>query len=374
MLRSIALIASALFLFSTPALAAVRFETDWQKALEKARASKRPIMVDVFATWCGPCKELDAKVFGTTEGEKGLDRFVAVKIDGEKGVGPDLVERYHVVGYPTVLFLDSEGREIDRIFGTMPAADFIRTAQDFASGRATLEEAEKRFAESRSADLELAYELLFRHAVRGNEQKVAVYQGLIDVARTGMTAMRPLAKVDPSNKELSAALSRTATRLNELTAQGRYVTGKYLYLRGKKDHAKAKELFISLQKDFPQSEFAHAANYDLAAAYHGLKDEAHTREALDRYLENSKNRASAASAYAWFCFKHGFQTERGIEVAKQALQTSPKDAGLWDTLAELYGARGEKARALEAIDKALAVQPRDPYFLEQRKKFEALKG
>src|SRR5690606_20246784 len=121
-----------------------RFETDWGKALAKARAEKRPLMVDVFATWCGPCKELDAKVFATPEAERGLADFVAVKIDGERGDGPKLVERYHVVGYPTVLFLDSEGRELDRIFGTMAAADFIRTARDFARGRGTLEEAEER--------------------------------------------------------------------------------------------------------------------------------------------------------------------------------------------------------------------------------------
>lgn len=166
-------------------------------------------------------------------------------------------------------------------------------------------------------------------------------------------------------------MAQTASRLDALVAQGRYVTGKYLYLRGRKAYARAKEIFLALQRDFPQSEFAHASLYDLAAAYHGLNDEAKTRASLDAYLKGAKHPTSAAAAYAWFCFKQGFQLDRGVEVARKALSSSPKDAGLWDTLAELHAARGEKALALEAIGKALQIAPDDPYFLEQKQKFES---
>ncbi|MFN7131466.1 MAG: tetratricopeptide repeat protein, partial [Myxococcales bacterium] len=185
-----------------------------------------------------------------------------------------------------------------------------------------------------------------------------------------MGAMRPMARIDRSRQAIHDALDATTARLRSLAAQGRYVIGKYLYLRGRKDHARARDTFLALRKEFPDSEFAHAALYDLAAAWHGLKDETKTREALDAYLQGAKNPVSAASAYAWFCFKHGFQPARGIEVAREALQKAPDDDGLWDTLAELYAATGQPARAREAIARALALKPKDPYYQQQLKKFE----
>ena len=336
-------------------------QKDLKAALAKAKSEKRPLMVDVFATWCGPCKELDAKVFATPQATAELKDFVALKIDAEEGEGPKFIADYHVVGYPTVLFLDSEGREIDRIFGSTPLDDFLRTARDYRAGKGTLEESEKKFRTERGADFELAFELLFRNAVRGREERVKDLQDLLDVAWRGF--------VGRTSVEQRAAFAR----LSSLAAQGRYVTGKYLYLRGKKDFARARDVFLALRRDFPKSEFAEAALYDLAWAYDGLKDEAKTRETLDAYLAGSKDGTGAANAYGWFSFKHRFQLDRGIEVTRAALAKDGKDDGLWDTLAELHGAKGEKAKAIEAEGKAISLKPKDAYYAEQKKKFEALK-
>ncbi len=336
-----------------------------QAAMDRAKAEGRPLMVDVFATWCGPCKELDAKVFQSPGAEEALSAFVALKVDAEAGEGPAFVERHHVVGYPTVLFLDSQGNEIDRIFGEVPAQQFFDSARDFLAGRNTLAELEKRFASERAGDLELSFEILLRHAARVDEAPALAHLELLEGARAGL-AKAP-APADPDARALRAG---TLARLDELAAHGRYVIAKYVLLRGKKQYSRARQSLLELRRRFPGSPYATSALYDLAQACQGLKDAAGTRKALDEFLAANGNSADAAGTYAWFSFKHGFDTARGIQIAVQALEKAPDDDGLWDTLSELYFARGEKQKALEANSKALALKPQDAYYREQQQKFE----
>jgi thioredoxin-like negative regulator of GroEL len=322
-------------------------------------------MVDVFATWCGPCKELDAKVFSTPEGEKALAGFVALKVDAEAGAGPAFVERHRVVGYPTVLFLDADGNEIDRVFGELPAAEFFQTARDYLPGKGTLAESERRFAHERAGDFELALEILLRHASRSDEAAARDWLALLEDARAGLAGAP-----EPKSAGARALRRRSAERLDELVAHGRYAFAKYVLVRGTKQYAAARAALEELRRTFPASPWSKAALYELAQASLELGDVLATRRALDEYLATHGSDADAAAAYAWFCFKHGFQTARGVEVAAKALQKEPARDDVWDTLADLYFARGEKQKALEANAKAIALKPSEGYYQEQRRKYE----
>ncbi len=92
----------------------IRFEQgSWAQVVSKARQERKLIFVDIYTTWCGPCKMMDKKLFPHPEaGKKYNTHFINYKIDAEKGEGIDIADRYHVKAYPTNLFIDPETEEV----------------------------------------------------------------------------------------------------------------------------------------------------------------------------------------------------------------------------------------------------------------------
>lgn len=90
---------------------------DFEEGMAKAAEEGKPVMVDVFATWCAPCKLLDEQVFSRADVAEASESFVTVRIDGDKH--PDLREKLKVNSYPSVLFLMPDGTEIGRSIGAV---------------------------------------------------------------------------------------------------------------------------------------------------------------------------------------------------------------------------------------------------------------
>ncbi len=113
----------------------MRFEqTVWNEVLAKAKKENKMVFVDIFTTWCGPCKTMSARVFpDPTVGEKYNKLFVNFKIDAEKGEGIDLASRYKVEAYPTYLFVSPDGELVYRSVGAMPPDKFIAEGEKAAN-------------------------------------------------------------------------------------------------------------------------------------------------------------------------------------------------------------------------------------------------
>ncbi|GHB54183.1 thioredoxin family protein [Persicitalea jodogahamensis] len=100
----------------------------WEKIKAQAKAENKLIFVDVFTTWCGPCKMLDSQVFSDKEtGQRMNAFFVNHKADAESG-GRGIASKYGVNAYPTGLFLDAEGNLIHKFVGFRPTPEFIAEA------------------------------------------------------------------------------------------------------------------------------------------------------------------------------------------------------------------------------------------------------
>ncbi|HBG17836.1 MAG TPA: cytochrome C biogenesis protein [Desulfobulbaceae bacterium] len=103
-----------------------------EKILQEAKNMKKPVIIDFYATWCTPCRELEEVTFhnAAVVKEAGSD-FVMVKVDVTKGGNPlheRLLQQYGVKGVPTVVFLDVSGNERSdlRLVDYLPPDKFMK--------------------------------------------------------------------------------------------------------------------------------------------------------------------------------------------------------------------------------------------------------
>ncbi|MDP2303582.1 MAG: cytochrome c biogenesis protein CcdA [Ignavibacteria bacterium] len=86
------------------------------------------IIIDFYADWCIPCKELDALTFSDEKVISESKRFRTFKADMTKSINPEvekLRNDFKVVGVPTVLIIDSKGNEVERITGFLSVDEFL---------------------------------------------------------------------------------------------------------------------------------------------------------------------------------------------------------------------------------------------------------
>jgi thiol-disulfide isomerase/thioredoxin len=95
----------------------------------KAKAEKKLVFIDVYTSWCGPCKHMAATVFKQENvGQYFNDHFISIKIDAEKGEGKALAAKYKVQYYPTYLFIDDKGAVFNKAVGNIKDSIFLGIA------------------------------------------------------------------------------------------------------------------------------------------------------------------------------------------------------------------------------------------------------
>lgn len=110
----------------------------WAQIQAKAKAENKYIFMDVFATWCGPCKEMSTNVFPKKEaGDFINSNFVAVKVQMDQtkedndlikswySEAKSIAQQYNVKAYPTMLFFAPSGQLAGRAVGFKDANDLI---------------------------------------------------------------------------------------------------------------------------------------------------------------------------------------------------------------------------------------------------------
>jgi thiol:disulfide interchange protein DsbD len=102
-----------------------------ESLLVEAQRLNKPVIIDFYADWCAPCRELDEVTFHDPEIVKqATSDFIMIKIDLTRKGNPvheSLLRQYRVKGVPTVVFLDHQGKERRdlRLVDYLPADQFL---------------------------------------------------------------------------------------------------------------------------------------------------------------------------------------------------------------------------------------------------------
>lgn len=130
-MKKIAILIAAFFMLNQINAQGISFEHGTlAEAMAKAKAEKKLVFMDCYTTWCGPCKIMSRDVFPQQAvGSYMNANFVSIKMDMEKGEGIDLLKKYNVQGFPTLLFLDTDGKVLHSNVGGLSAEPFIEQAK-----------------------------------------------------------------------------------------------------------------------------------------------------------------------------------------------------------------------------------------------------
>ena len=111
--------------------AGIKFmEENWNKALQEAKKQNKPIFLDAYTTWCGPCKMLKSKTFtDKVVGEFFNKNFINIALDMEKGDGLAVAEKYNINAYPTLIITDGDQKSVSVSEGFMEPAQLMEFAK-----------------------------------------------------------------------------------------------------------------------------------------------------------------------------------------------------------------------------------------------------
>jgi len=313
------------------------FEGTYDEALARAKERKLPLFVDLFAAWCGPCKDLEEKVFADPAVAAFMNsRLVAVKLDAEEGEGPDLKKRFDLPGCTTGLIIDpATGKEIDRLVGFAPPKEYLKDLAQVLGG-SSLADLEKK---AKASPKDLGAWLDYAKRLDERRRKGAV------------AAWKKVAALDP--KDGKGKRSQALLALARISA-------------------------IETQDPKPLIDFA-AANDGKPPALEAHRiiaamlsrgpvegdEEKQLFASLEYLVTHGKRDPETLNEYAWALVNAGRDVEKALSLAEEALKAKPDDPSILDTAAACLHALGRKDEAIAMQKKAIAAaDPKDKMKLE----------
>jgi len=250
-----------------------------------------------------------------------------MKIDGEKGEGPDLMKKFSVAGYPTVIFLDKDGNEIDRLVGFGGDKDeYVQKVKDYLSGTGTLSALVSQFGSEKSA--KLAKEIAQKYSMRKDDENSLMYY-------------QKVLELDPDDK-------------SGFGEQARYSIARASAGNGDVSKLKAFNASLSNESNYLSRSYSAIVNY-----YKKNDDRDNVLKTYEEAITRMPENPGTMNAYAWHIFTRKITShyERGIEVAEKALELDPDADAIWDTLGQLHFANGNAEAAIKAMKKASELNP-----------------
>jgi thioredoxin-like negative regulator of GroEL len=351
----------------------VVFETGTPKfedVLAKAKAEKKPVFVDFSTEWCGWCRKLEKETFSQASVADVMKALINVHVDAEKGEGPDLAKRYGVHGFPTLVVVDADGAEIDRIVGYRPPAKFQAEIERMLRGEGTVPALKKQWTDSPGdAAAGLAYadkigasdpaaaadvceKLLASDAVKDRETQAKVRLEYATALLSSRKADAGMAEAERLVKEFAdtPAGAEAGPRLGRAFVGGdakralAFLDAARAATKNGEDLLQIEELTVAVHKN------------GIAAS-------------LKRQAAAAGDDPQMLNAVAWTCFEEKVNVREALGWAKTAVEKSNRDPAILDTLANLLWISGQHSEAIETETEA-AKKVADPKAAAMKAEFE----
>lgn len=183
----------------------------------EARDSGRSVFLYWGAAWCPPCNQLKATLFGRSEFIEKSRAFLPVYLDGDLPGAQKLGARFGVVGYPTMVLLRPDGRELTRLPGEIDAERYL---QVMALGLGAARPVKEVLAQARRAPATLAaqdWRLLAYYSWDTDEQRLLPKAQLAPTLRQLATDCPP-AQAEAGTRLLLKALAAHADAAGDAAA------------------------------------------------------------------------------------------------------------------------------------------------------------
>jgi tetratricopeptide (TPR) repeat protein len=313
------------------------------EVMQKAKSENKVLMVDVLTEWCKWCVELDNKVYANpTVYEFANANQLNYKIDAENGEGIDFAKKYKVMGYPTILFLDGNGNEIDRIFGYYPAKDFYEMMVDYNKGVNTFSSL-KAILEKDPNDIPANLKIADKYMSLGETKEAKEH-------------LSKIIEIDPQN----------------LSGKEDDAKFKLASLSDKENIIQDMEKFIN---ENPESDMLKDAYVAFAESYYYVKDDVTDadktyKQAMNLYPDDDYVKLSYGQYLnnrAYSLMKDGKTDEdfkNGLVLIDEALpyvSGSVNEASSYYIQSKLYYNMKDYSKALESVNKSLKIFNRKLY-------------
>ena len=256
--------------------------------------------------------------------------------------GKTLIEHYKISGFPSIVFVDSDSIEIDRIIGYLPPDNFLIELKRIQRGENTIPDYIKRTTENPN-DFNLWKALAQKYEDRGDlPSAVEVWESVAE-ANIGNKVL-----VDYKLVELYAQINKDVSGLEKFVVN-------------------------NLDSEFTPYAFRNIIN--VQRRLHDIEAESKTWIKFINYMELKENQSAGFyNSFAWRMSELDKNLELALNKIRNGITMVSEDdssslAGFMDTEAEVLWKMGSIDDAVEVIDKCIALQPNDKYFKDQKIKF-----
>ena len=334
------------------------------------------VLVDFETEWCVWCDRLDTDTYTDQRViEFAKKNLISKKIDAEKNNGPQQKKKYRVMGYPTILLLDSEGNEIDRIVGYRPPEEFLNELNRIKNRENTLSDLITRYKQN-----------INNSSVKIDLAEKYILMNLPDSARSLLDNIYSYQKkkhqLDFSvSFNLSQlyykirSLDRSIEILDQIVDSGVDSSDiayffRLLYKSKRSSDIDALLEYAELSENIDRKQKSYWQIIRILKKYKrepDLEAELYLK-VIDLYTSDYKYLPSLLNSFSW----RMTELEKNLDIAlvkiNKALEYG-EDIKILDTKAEVLWKLNRSEEAVEIIEKCILSDPQNKYYKDQKKKF-----
>ncbi len=367
----------------------------FSEILQMASQKDQLVMVDFYTDWCSWCKVLDEKTYSTNEVGALAENFLSYKINAEKGDGIELAKKYNITGFPSILFINGSGEEVDRLIGYYPPESFIPVVRDILDNKDTYLSLKKQY-KMEPDNPKVAYPYAQKLFDRGQHtEALNIFESIIAsdsenksgvlgpiYLQKGMLSLRE-GDVEAAVSDLSLVISKYdqfeeshlayayMSMINERSGEPeeairllkeavKKTTSKdYLFnYRGRltllyldqKQFGQADGLITEIEKNSEDKVSAAELRLNF---YLKQNDKKSAEILMKNLLPGIENDSNALNQIAWAWVENESYSESALNWAEKAVALSDRNEMILDTLAELYLLKGDVKKAIEIEREAM---------------------